>query len=259
MATDQKKPWADGPFALISSARAGSKKGVKTTGASRMAEDMIIIHNLIIRIINTVYLQCVKVEKSPNDVQDFVSYSMEWGKMVEEHHHTEETDVFPEIEKMAGVTGLMQANVAQHEAFIGGLHEYMGYLQRVQKEEEAYSGEKLKSIIDSFMPGLRQHLDDEIDTLLKLGEYDREWDVWFEKLMKKLLGKSNDPALKTTTFPLLLTNRDRTFDEGVYAWWPALPWFVVILFRWFFIPTHKSWWRFSSCDDQGVPKELPFA
>ncbi|CAI0655743.1 unnamed protein product [Colletotrichum noveboracense] len=258
-----QKPWADGPFILIRSARVGSQKGVKTTGARRMAEDMIIIHNMIIRIINTVYLQCINVEKSPSDVRDFVSYAIEWAKMVEEHHHTEERDVFPAIEKMAEAPGLMEANIAQHEAFTGGLHEYLSYLEKVQKGEgegeEAYSGVKLKGIIDSFMPGLRQHLSDEIDTLLKLGEYDVEWDEWFERLMKELLSKSNDPALKTTTIPLLLTNRDKSFEDGIYAWWPALPWFVVILFRWFFIPTHRSWWRFSSCDDQGMPKELPFA
>ncbi|KAK2013067.1 hemerythrin HHE cation binding domain-containing protein [Colletotrichum eremochloae] len=255
----QQKLWADGPFELISSTRAGSKKGIKTGGANRMAEDMTIIHNLIIRILNTVYLQCVNVEKSPSDVQDFVSYAIEWAKMVEEHHRTEEEMVFPQIEQLAGVPGLMQANVAQHEAFHKGLHAYKDYLERVQKGEEAYSGGRLKDIIDSFMPILRQHLSDEIDTLLKLGDYDRDWEAWFEKLMKELLAKSDDPNLKTTTIPLLLTNRDKTFEDGVYAWWPALPWFAILMMRWFLIPSHKKWWRFSSCDDRGVPKELPFA
>ncbi|KAF6830684.1 hemerythrin HHE cation binding domain-containing protein [Colletotrichum musicola] len=272
------KPWADGPFALLSSSMAGVKvceptilsmadkaddfdvqKDVKTRGSDRMAEDMIVIHNLIIRIINTVYLQCVNVEHSPDDVQDFVSYALEWGKMVEEHHHTEETEVFPEIERMAGVPGLMAANVAQHEAFSSGLYEYMEFLSKVQRHKEAYTGERLKSIIDSFMPVLRQHLSDEIETLLKLRDYDCDWEDWFDKLVKRLLSKSSDPRLKTTTIPLLLTNRDKTFEDGAFAWWPALPWFVQILFRWVFIPTHKRWWRFSSCDDQGVPKDLPFA
>ncbi|KAL2878827.1 hypothetical protein SGCOL_005794 [Colletotrichum sp. CLE4] len=193
-----KKPWADGPFELISSTRA-TKKGVKTAGVNRMAEEMTIIHNLILRIINTVYLQCINVEKSPDVVQDFVSYAIEWSKMVEEHHETEETEVFPEIEQLAGVPGLMQANVAQHEAFHDGLHAYMGYLDKIQKGEEAYSGEKLKDIIDSFMPILRQHLSDEIDTLLKLAEYDRDWEEWYEKLMKKLLAKMGDPKIKVST------------------------------------------------------------
>ncbi|KAG7043769.1 hemerythrin HHE cation binding domain-containing protein [Colletotrichum scovillei] len=254
-----KKPWADGPFKLISSTRAGTKKGVKTAGVNRMAEEMTIIHNLILRIINTVYLQCINVEKSPNDVQDFVSYAIEWSKMVEEHHETEETDVFPEIEQLAGVPGLMRANVAQHEAFHDGLHAYMGYLDKVQKGEEAYSGEKLKGIIDSFMPVLREHLSDEIDSLLRLNEYDRNWDEWYEKLMKKLLGRMGDAKLKTTTIPLLLTNRDTTFEEGVHAWWPPVPWIAFLMMRWLYIPAHKNWWRFSSCDDRGAPRELPFA
>ncbi|OLN97579.1 hypothetical protein CCHL11_01142 [Colletotrichum chlorophyti] len=255
----RQKPWADGPFELISSTRAGAKKGAKATGANCMAEDMTIIHNLIIRILNTVYLQCVNVEKSPGDVHDFVSYALEWSRMVEEHHHTEEETVFPDIEEMAGVPGLMQGNVAQHEAFHVGLQEYMEYLGKVQKGEEKYSGERLRGIINSFMPVLRQHLSDEIDTLLKLGEYDVDWTGWFVNLKKKLLSKTNDPNLKTTTIPLLLTNMDATFEDGVFAWWPGLPWFVMILFRWVFIPTHKNWWRFSSCDDRGMPRELPFA
>ncbi|GKT62139.1 hemerythrin HHE cation binding domain-containing protein [Colletotrichum tofieldiae] len=196
----EQKPWADGPFELISSTRAGSKKDVKTVGANRMAEDMTMIHNLIIRILNTVYLQCVNVEKSPGDVQDFVAYAIEWAKMVEEHHHTEEETVFPQVEQLAGVPGLMQTNVAQHEAFHDGLHAYMGYLEKVQKGEEAYSGERLKGIIDSFMPILRQHLSDEIDTLVKLGDYDRDWDAWFEKLVKELLAKTSDPKLKVRYF-----------------------------------------------------------
>ncbi|GKT45527.1 uncharacterized protein ColSpa_05708 [Colletotrichum spaethianum] len=191
-----QKPWANVPFELISSTRAGSKKGVKTAGANSMAEEMTIIHNLIIRILNTIYLQCINVEKSPKDVQDFVSYAIEWARMVQEHHHTEEETVFPSIEKMAGVPGLMQANVAQHEAFHDGLHAYMGYLEKVQKGEEAYSGERLKGIIDSFMPILRQHLSDEIDTLVKLGDYDCDWETWFKKLQKELLAKADDPNLK---------------------------------------------------------------
>lgn len=185
------------------------QKGVKTRGANRMAEDMIIIHNMILRIMNTVYLQCIKVEESPDDVADFVAYATEWGKMVEEHHHTEETEVFPEIEKMAGIPGLMAANIAQHEAFTGGLHAYLEYLGMVRRGDEAYSGQKLKGIIDSFMPGLRDHLSDEIDTLLKLGDYDCDWEDWFEKLMKKLLAKSNDPALKVSQVSRMLLLRPR--------------------------------------------------
>ncbi|TDZ32123.1 hypothetical protein CTRI78_v011794 [Colletotrichum trifolii] len=191
-----------------------------------MAEDMTIIHNLIIRIMNSVYLQCINVEKSPPDVQDFVSYAVEWGRMVEEHHRTEETEVFPEIEKVTGTKGIMDDNVAQHRAFHDGLDIYLEYLGKVQKNEEPYSGERLRDIVNSFMPVLRQHLFDEIDILLKLGEYDLDWDTWFDQLHNKLISKTNDPNLKTTTVPLLLTNRDKTFEDGVYEWWPPLPWFL---------------------------------
>lgn len=48
-------------------------------------------------------------------------------------------------------------------------------------------------------------------------------------------------------------------EDGIHrATWPPMPWFVQVMFRWRYIPLHKGAWRFSSCDQYGYPKELPF-
>lgn len=59
--------------------------------------------------------------------------------------------------------------------------------------------------------------------------------------------------------PCILTNMELYAEDGIHrATWPPMPWFVLVMFRWRYIPLHKGAWRFSSCDQYGYPKELPF-
>lgn len=168
---------------------------------------MIIVHNFLLRGINSIYLQCVNVERSPEVVIDFVNYASQWGDAVHEHHETEEVMVFPQLEKLVGAPGIMAANVAQHEAFHSGLDSFQAYTKAVLGGSEKYSGEKLKTIIDSFMPTLRQHLSDEIDTLLALKKYDDKVDLhgWFDGVVKEIMKKQNDPNLKVRRQDLCLS------------------------------------------------------
>ncbi|KAM0327960.1 hypothetical protein ACHAQA_005359 [Verticillium albo-atrum] len=258
------KPWADGPFKLVSHSALKLKDGEKAKGALQMAFEMNIIHNILLRAINTIYLQCVNVgtKGTQQDIDDFVNYAILWHKAVSHHHHTEETNIFPDIERMAGVPGLMETNVAQHEAFHGGLEEYKKYLDGVQAGEEKYDGLKFKGIIDSFAAELQQHLTEEIDTLVKLHEEHEDkadWEVWYKKTMEEIMKATKDPEHATTVIPLIFTNHEKGFEGGVHASWPPLPWFFMLVVRWWFIPTNKQWWRFSSCDAKMNRQELPFA
>lgn len=145
-----------------------------------MAAEMIIVHNCLIRGINSVYLQCVNVERSPADVPAFVDYAIAWSQILQRHHTTEEKWVFPEIEAIIGEKGAMDVNVQQHHAFERGIDEYTMYLQDTKTGKERYDGAKLKTIIDSFMPVLRRHLQEEIYTLKALDQYEEkaDWAKW---------------------------------------------------------------------------------
>ncbi|EON97414.1 putative hemerythrin hhe cation binding domain-containing protein [Phaeoacremonium minimum UCRPA7] len=255
------KKWADGPFELISSSRLGYKPGEKVKPVHTIAEEMIIVHNLLLRGINSIYLQCINVERDPAVVPDFVSYAETWGKTVHEHHDAEETLVFPEMEELAGEPGLMEANVAQHKAFHDGVGTYQAYLADVGAGKEKYDGQRLKAIIDSFMPVLRQHLSDEIDSLMALEKYEEktQWDKWFKGVMDKVLKKADGAEMKFTSGPFAFQCHDKSFEDGRFAYWPPLPWFVMLLLRWFAVPKHKTWWQFSPCDTYGKRRELPYA
>lgn len=165
-----------------------------------MAAEMSIIHNALIRGINAVYVQAINVatKGTPKDKLDFANFAYMWGEVIHEHHETEEVDVFPEVNKMTGVDGLMDANVQEHTAFHEGIGKYTAYLEKVRKEEEVLDGEKLRGIIDSFMHVLRTHLDNEIDTINALEKFEDkiDWEPWFKKKSEEIGGR----AMKTSQY-----------------------------------------------------------
>ncbi|KUI53652.1 hypothetical protein VP1G_01291 [Cytospora mali] len=187
--------------------------GEKLKGTHVVAQEMCLVHNVLLRGINSVYLQCVNVEaQAPGSIPDFVNYAEQWGLSVHEHHETEETFFFPEIESFTGAGGIMEANVGQHEAFHDGLAAFMGYIDAVKSGREAYSGERLKGIIESFMPVLREHLWDEVKTLLALEEYEDkgDWVAWFKRTQAAILKKTGNADTK---IPEVLVPGSRRLDE----------------------------------------------
>jgi hypothetical protein len=59
------------------------------TEASAAASEMALVHNMIIRGLNSIYLQApnIKLEK---DVKDFLTYMYSWSLLVHMHHDNEE-------------------------------------------------------------------------------------------------------------------------------------------------------------------------
>jgi len=170
-----------------------SQAGEKYKGSLELVQEMIIIHNLMLRGVNSIVLQCENVERSPADVDSFVHYAQTWGQLVSKHHKEEEEVLFPSLEELLEAPGLMAGNVEQHESFHGGLDQYDAHLQDVLDGKQQYDGKKLRGILEGLMPALRTHLSDEIHTLLALQKYDDKADLssWFQKTQKEILGRGN--------------------------------------------------------------------
>lgn len=169
-----------------------------------MVDEMILVHNSLMRGLNAIYLQCVNVEKSPKDVPDFAHYAITWAQVVDEHHENEEMGLFPSIEKAAGIEGLMGVNVEQHKAFHGGLEAVEAYLQEVIDGKTAYDGKKLKALLDSFVPAQHKHLNEELPTLASLGEIDKvDWKKFSLDAIKQIKAKiKTDPKQLVSSFPV---------------------------------------------------------
>lgn len=73
---------------------------------------MALVHNVLIRAYNSIYLQATRVR--PEDVADFLHYCLAWYMMLKGHHDGEEEVYFPGIEKATGVKGIMDSEVHEH-------------------------------------------------------------------------------------------------------------------------------------------------
>jgi hemerythrin-like domain-containing protein len=147
---------------------------------------MTHLHNIILRVLNSIYQQAPHV-KETKDIKDFLQYIKAWHDILEQHHETEEKVFFPELEKLTGIPGCMDGNIEQHHAFEPGLVKIGKYA--TETLPETYDGAEARSIIDSFGSILQQHLNEEIETLKELKQYN-------SAELKKIWHKSGDYAKK---------------------------------------------------------------
>lgn len=145
----------------------------------RVASEMACVHNMIIRGLNSMYLQAPHLKTG--EASSFVRYALEWYRLLDVHHSSEEAGFFAAVEEMAGEEGIMAGNVAQHAAFRDGVEEFKAYLDKCVAGGE-FDGQRVVKILDSFGHVLVEHLTDEIQTLLDLRRFGAERMTQLEQL-----------------------------------------------------------------------------
>lgn len=154
-------------------------QGNQTTCFHRMASEMVNIHNVIIRGLNSIYLQARSIP--PADHGSFAHYMHQWHRLLDAHHAGEEHTFFPAVERLAGEAGIMGANVDQHRAFHDGMERFGAYALACVRGEVVFSGEEVVRIVDSFGGPLTEHLSAEIQSLLDLERFGEEKMAGMEK------------------------------------------------------------------------------
>ena len=154
----------------------------------RVASSMAVAHCMIIRGLNSVYLQAPHIQSK--DEAAFVQYAMRWCWEIEVHHDGEENGFFPAVEELTGEKGVMNANIEQHAAFHDGVSVLHTYLQSVADGKEKYDGNRITGLIDSFGEILTQHLADEIPSLQNLRRFGDEKMALLEQRMLELDAKN---------------------------------------------------------------------
>lgn len=138
---------------------------------------MALVHNVILRGLNCIYLQASQVG-SPEDVSDFVSFCDAWSCVLHSHHNTEETVYFPLLEEQARKKGAQAHNHEEHETFISGLLAFDALLIGIKNGGDRYDATHLLGLIDDFGPTLERHLHNEIDQLKMLAVDEViDWDM----------------------------------------------------------------------------------
>lgn len=163
-------------------------------------------HNVLIRGLNSFYQQAPHVKTSADpgykerDVKDLLLYVTSWVKMVNHHHSTEESVIFPEIERFSGKPGFMQDPKHEHELFHSGLERLIAYTESTKPVDYRWAG-GMKDIVDSFSKPMMDHLYAEVDWFLSMKDLDSEGlsNAWV---------KGEAMATKQTDFGLLVSRTD---------------------------------------------------
>ncbi|KAI1120197.1 hypothetical protein F5Y10DRAFT_283487 [Nemania abortiva] len=251
MAADTPPMYTDAPLSVIHTPQfLTGKTDPFTVEASKMA----LSHNAFIRGFNSIYQQAPRVPQA--DKPDFVGYCMAWHDCIEAHHRYEETDMFPNINKAAGKTGLMADAVSEHALFHDGLARFKEYLQN---KGATYDASELIGIMDSFKDPLHKHLSAEPAMIVALAEHSTaEHPIDIETISEKAATKEITISVLFNLMPVFFLNMNPAeFEEGM--WDGVFPSFKgpakVIMTRG--VPMWRSrWWRFTSCSPEGRFKRL---
>ncbi|KAF8153175.1 hypothetical protein B0H34DRAFT_800411 [Crassisporium funariophilum] len=211
--------------------------------AEWFATEMSLAHNLIIRGINSIWINAPLVK--PGDVVAFAGYTLACLKMIHEHHEGEEKVVFPRLQSKLD----MGHNVEQHEAFHDHMVALEEYMTKVHAGQEKYDAERTRRMVKDFADPLVEHLTEEIPTISpkKLSVFTAEELTE----MNNALGEHiKNGGGFFTVFPFGMTTHNRQEAPD----WPPVPWVI----KWFALNigyfVNRSYWKFSPYTRTGVPQ-----
>jgi hemerythrin-like domain-containing protein len=171
MATPES--WPQQPFRLIAETRHASlvPQLPGTHAAVRTARLMALTHNTVFRALNAIHLQSPAV--SPDNVKDvadlgtFAGFALDF---LDNHHTVEEIVFFPMLEAQTGIPGLMAGNVQQHREFDASVRSLRQYVEHMKAGSIRLDPSELRRRIEILAGPLQIHLDEEIPSLLALGD-----------------------------------------------------------------------------------------
>ncbi|CAD6584880.1 MAG: hypothetical protein ASARMPRED_001942 [Alectoria sarmentosa] len=206
--------YTDKPLSLIQTPH---KQTGKSDDFTIDASHMAIVHNVFIRSYNSIYQQAPHLQ--PADYADFVGYCLAWHEMLQGHHESEEAVLFPGIEELTGVKGIMDGEKAEHAALYDGLSSLATYLRTCRAQPSTFDASTLLSIMDTFAPALVTHLANEPPALASLSTYAFDIKALSEKTAQHSMARTSSSNL----LPMLWYNLDVEFEGGKWKNFPPVP------------------------------------
>ncbi|GLA33272.1 hypothetical protein AnigIFM63309_000095 [Aspergillus niger] len=241
------RPWADGPWPLIETP--SKTQDISKHEALYIANEMAFAHNAMLRGLNALYLQAEQITES-QDIADYLVFLRSWAGWVSHHHTLEEEQMFPQFEGVMKKPNFLEGNVNEHHAFQPILKQLLAYGTDTKPTE--YKASTVRSLIEQMAPSFREHLANEITSLMSMEPYDGPALLKVYKECEAEAGKQD----KNVIPPMVLGLRDITFEGGNQ--WPTMPPFSTHFVHYLFARKHAGAWRFLPSDTWGNPRPLAF-
>ncbi|KIO34522.1 hypothetical protein M407DRAFT_16500 [Tulasnella calospora MUT 4182] len=202
---------------------------------------MVLLHNVIIRGFNSVLYYSKQIQRGTSELKSFLEYTEQVIKFMHGHHEAEEEIMFPALESKYG-PGSMAHNIEGHEHFKAPFAIFENLVEEFKNGTKAWEAEGFQQAIYGFMPVLREHLVDEIETIRpqKLREHFNEAELQdIEEATKKWTLARSSPDKSPQFF---FANGD-----AVHApWFPMMPPQLLAKIKGDLWAIHADWWSFGS-------------
>ncbi|CAI6340665.1 unnamed protein product [Periconia digitata] len=244
------------PFSLIETPIHAQKRlsdDKKTSHSyAQGASIMALVHNVIIRGLDSVYLQAPHVHEK--DFVDFINYAACWHEFTSNHFRNEAESIIPTVEAKCGEQGVLDEDLKEHEAFAVGFDEYKTYLATMAAKPGEFDGKKLTSIVDSFAPKMMEHLRNQIPRMLELARFGEK--IPMLEIIETEGNRSTQHLSKAGGMIFFLRNLDLGYEDGLWKDWPPIP----NAARWGVLKTigkwYSKWWVYAACDESGQLQKL---
>ncbi|KAG8936332.1 hypothetical protein FRC02_002925 [Tulasnella sp. 418] len=202
---------------------------------------MAVVHNTIIRAINAMITYAPEVTAS--QLRAFFKFCGLFELIVHTHHHHEEENYFPALEEKLG-EGAMSGNVQGHRAFDSYFEAWCELRKGFEEGKRPWSPPEFVAAVRAFADPLRDHLQEEIDTL--------NADVLRSKFTRDELQELDETAEKK-----ILSKLDPVWHPGFIfvngdavtgGWFPTMPKVVRFVCRHILYWLHSDVWQFGSSD-----------
>ncbi|KAG9043971.1 hypothetical protein FS837_008947 [Tulasnella sp. UAMH 9824] len=219
---------------------AGSKDDVFELQALRM----VLLHNIIIRGFNSLLYYSGEVQPNTPKYNAFLAYAGEVIHFLHHHHGNEEDKYFPFLETKMG-KGSMSDNVDGHESFKAPFAAFEDLYNKLRSGETQWDLAAFRKAIYDFIPVLREHLEEEIDTF-------RPWQLKGKFTAEELLGFEAEMEKHVMAQVSLVKDPQYQFINGDSAshgaWFPPIPPPIAWAARQVLWHVHSDWWQFGCCD-----------
>jgi hypothetical protein len=170
------------------------------------------------------------------------------------HQALEEELLFPEIDRLGGTTGSMQANIEQQRACKPALTALQEYTRSTAPGD--YDADVLLRLLNDLRAPLQTHLTAEISTFLEL---ERDYDSAALLHMCRTVEKAASvrPTFLYEILTLVLGLSDRTCEGGIHDF-STVPWFLTYVMHYWFARRHAGAWRSYPSDKRSRPRALLF-
>ncbi|KPI35470.1 uncharacterized protein AB675_10915 [Cyphellophora attinorum] len=220
----------------------------KSHGAVRAAVEMTLVHNCLIRAVNSIYYHAPYVTTT-KDIRDFLHFCAIFVEVTLHHHDGEETYIFPPWAEQTNCPALLKENHAEHRLFHHGFEQLSRYAKTT--DPSAYKSEDLLAILEDFTDPLAAHLTNEIDSILRMQEYSSEV---AKKIFKEGVQKSMEGADKADHLPFLFGTHDKTFEGGKH-YFPPVGFLLNAALMFWYGSKNAGAWRFCPSDLYSRPRK----